>query len=64
MNAAGTTVTVADYSNQRIRQLTVGGNINTVGGTGSAGFCGDAGAATSACWYDPEGVAVTPGASM
>jgi len=59
VNAAGTTVTLADYSNQRIRQFTVGGNINTVAGTGSAGFCGDGGAALSACFYDPEGVAVT-----
>ena len=64
VNAAGTTVTIADYSNQRIRQFAVAGNpntgtINTVAGTGTVGFCGDSGAASSACFYDPEGVAVT-----
>jgi trimeric autotransporter adhesin len=64
VNAAGTTVTIADYSNQRIRQFTVAGNpntgtINTIAGSGTAGFCGDNGPAPSACLYYPEGVAVT-----
>ena len=59
VNGAGTTVTFADYYNQRVRQFTVGGNINTVAGTGTAGFSGDGGAATSANLYYPEGVAVT-----
>jgi hypothetical protein len=59
VNGAGTTVTFADFYNQRIRQFTVGGNINTVAGTGTAGFSGDGGAATSADLYYPEGVAVT-----
>lgn len=59
VNGAGTLVTFADYNNQRVRQFTVGGNINTVAGTGTAGFSGDGGAATSADLYYPEGVAVT-----
>ncbi len=59
VNGAGTTVTFADFYNQRIRQFTVGGNINTVAGTGTAGFSGDGAAATSAELYYPEGVAVT-----
>ena len=59
VNGAGTTVTFADFYNQRVRQFTVGGNINTVAGTGTAGFTGDGGAATSADLYYPEGVAVT-----
>jgi len=33
---SGTTITIADYYNQRIRQFTVGGNINTVAGNGTA----------------------------
>jgi len=59
VNGAGTVVTIADYYNQRVRQFTVGGNINTVAGTGTAGFSGDGAAATSAQLYYPEGVAVT-----
>jgi hypothetical protein len=59
VNSAGTVVTFADYNNQRVRQFTVGGDINTVAGTGTAGFTGDGGAATSADLYYPEGVAVT-----
>jgi hypothetical protein len=59
VNGAGTTVTIADYSNQRVRQFTVGGDINSVAGNGTEGFCGDAGPATSACFYYPSGVAVT-----
>jgi len=62
----GTTVTFADYYNQRIRQFTVGGNINTVAGTGSAcaGTCGEGGAATSAQLYYPIGVATTTGGTI
>ncbi len=61
VNGAGTLVTFADYNNQRIRQFTVGGNINTVAGNGTAcaGTCGEGGAATSAELYYPVGTAVT-----
>jgi len=61
VNSAGTVVTFSDYNNQRIRQFTVGGNINTVGGNGTAcsGVCGEGGAATSAELYYPVGVGVT-----
>ncbi len=58
VNSAGTTVWLADYYNLRIRSFTVSGNINTVAGDGSGGFCGDGGPATSACLYYPTGVAV------
>lgn len=56
---SGTTVTFADYQNQRIRQFTVGGNINTVAGNGTAcgGTCGEGGPATSAQLDYPVGVA-------
>ncbi len=68
VNAAGTLVTIADYSNYRVRQFTLTGipntgTINTVAGTGSPGFSGDGGPALSADLYEPEGVAVT-GASV
>ena len=57
----GTTITIADFYNQRVRQFTVGGNINTVAGNGSAcsGTCGEGGPATSAQVYNPVGVAST-----
>ena len=66
VNGAGTTVTFADYYNQRVRQFSVGGNINTVAGTGSAcqGTCGEGGPATSAGLYYPVGLAVTSGGTI
>lgn len=55
---SGTTVTIGDYNNQRVRQFTIGGNITTVAGSGTGGFCGDGSAATSACLNGPSGVAI------
>lgn len=58
---SGTTITFSDYYNQRIRQFTVGGNINTVAGNGSAcsGTCGEGGPAINAEVYSPVGLAAT-----
>jgi len=66
VNGGGTTVTIGDYNNQRIRQFTVGGNITTVAGNGTAcaGTCGEGGPATSAELYYPVGVAVTSGGTV
>jgi len=64
VNSAGTTVTISDEQNERIRQFTVGGNINTVAGNGTAcqnstsNTCGEGGLATSAELYYPVGLAV------
>ena len=65
-NGAGTVVTFSDYNNQRIRQFTVGGNITTVAGNGTAcsGVCGEGGTATSAELYYPVGVAETSGGKI
>jgi len=49
---------IADTNNQRIRKFTVGGNISTVAGTGTAGYSGDGGMATSALIDTPRGLAV------
>ena len=49
---------IADTNNNRIRKFTVGGNISTVAGTGTAGYTGDGGAATSARINKPQGVSV------
>ena len=52
-------VYIADRGNHRIRKVTVStGIITTLAGTGSAGYSGDGGAATSATLHYPEGVAV------
>jgi hypothetical protein len=47
---------IADTGNNRIRKFTVGGNISTVAGTGTAGYSGDGGLATSAQINNPYGV--------
>ena len=52
-------VYIANQGNNRIRKVTVStGIITTIAGTGSTGYSGDNGAATSATLYYPWGVAV------
>ena len=41
-------VYICDYSNNRIRKITLSGVITTIAGTGVAGFSGDGGLATNA----------------
>jgi sugar lactone lactonase YvrE len=57
VDSAGNTY-IADVSNNRIRKVTPAGIISTVAGTGSYGFSGDGGLATSAALEYPESVAV------
>lgn len=50
---------IADVSNNKIRKITASsGVITTIAGTGTPGFSGDGGAATSAKLYQPFSVAV------
>lgn len=49
---------IADETNHRIRQVTPDGTIRTIAGTGSAGFSGDGGPATSAQLNMPADVKV------
>ncbi len=49
---------IADSANHRIRKVTTGGVISTIAGTGTAGYSGDGGAATSAQLNTPRGLAV------
>lgn len=49
---------IADNSNNVIREVNAGGIISTIAGTGTAGFSGDGGAASSAQLNLPVGVAV------
>ena len=52
-------VYIADSSNHRIRMIDVStGDISTIAGTGSSGYSGDGGAATSAQLSSPHGVAL------
>src|SRR5262249_22815704 len=50
---------IADAGNNAVREVVQAtGNIITVAGTGTAGYSGDGGSATSAQLNDPSGVAV------
>src|SRR3954452_2246598 len=51
---------VADYANHRIRRISPSGQIRTVAGTGTAGYSGDGGPATSARLNWPLDVEPTP----
>jgi hypothetical protein len=51
---------IADTLNDRIREVSPTGIISTVAGTGTAGFSGDGGPATSAMIAAPRGLAALP----
>ncbi len=51
-------VFIADFANQRVREVTSNGVIQTVAGIGNQGFSGDGGAATSAEFHLPTDVAL------
>ncbi len=52
-------VYIADYSNQRIRKITIStGMISTIAGTGTASYSGDNGQATAATLNYAYGVAL------
>jgi hypothetical protein len=51
---------IGDNDSHSVRQVDAGGTITTVAGTGSAGFGGDDGPATSAQLFSPAGVALMP----
>jgi hypothetical protein len=54
------TLYIADHNNQRVRKVTADGVITTAAGTGTAGYSGDNGPATSAQLNNPMGVEVDP----
>ncbi len=51
-------VFISDQFNHRIRKVTPAGTISTIAGTGTSGFSGDNGPATSARLYYPLGLAL------
>jgi len=56
-DAAGN-VYIADQANNRIRMVNLADTINTIAGTGTAGFSGDGGLATLATLHGPSGIAL------
>jgi hypothetical protein len=59
MDAAGY-LYIADSKNHRVRRVDASGNITTFAGSGTQGFLGDGGPATSASLDTPMSVAVNP----
>ena len=55
---------IGEVMNHRVRQVDTLGTSLTVAGSGSGGFCGDNGPATSACISSAEGVAVSAAGSL
>ena len=59
VNASGLNLYIADTFNNVVREVNLTtGIITTIAGTGTAGYSGDGGPATSAELFDPSGVAV------
>jgi sugar lactone lactonase YvrE len=57
-------VYIADAGTHRVRKVSVSGMITTIAGSGSPGFSGDGGQATSAQLRAPQRVAVGPDATV
>ena len=63
VDAAGN-LYIADTLNQRIREVTTDGNIESIAGSGIAGYVGDGGPALNAQFFYPKGVAVSSSGSI
>jgi uncharacterized protein (TIGR03437 family) len=63
VDAAGN-LYIADDGHHRIRKVDAKGIITTVAGTGTMGYSGDGGPATSAQLYRPSGIAVDPAGNL
>ncbi len=57
-------VFIADEGNQRVREITAAGTLETVAGTGAVGFAGDGGLAGWARLSSPQSVAAGPDGSI
>lgn len=55
---------IADYGNHKIRKVDAAGTISTVAGTGTAGYSGDGGPATSATLNGPTGIEIDSAGSL
>jgi trimeric autotransporter adhesin len=59
MNAVGD-IYISDTGNHRVRVITASGDMNTLVGSGVAGFSGDGGPALTAQLNSPSGIAIDP----
>lgn len=55
---------VADSSNNRVREISTAGTINTIGGNGSYAYAGDCGPGSSAQLANPRDVAIDTGGNL
>jgi sugar lactone lactonase YvrE len=55
---------IAEYSSDLIRKVDTKGNISTYAGNGAFGFAGDGGAASSASFANPMGIAMDSGGNL
>lgn len=55
---------ISDSGNDRIRKVSLNGNITTIVGTGVGGFSGDGGPASQARLNSPSGIAIAPDGSL
>jgi len=55
---------IADSGNNRIRKVSASGIVTTIAGSGSHGFSGDGGPATSASFWGPPSIAVDPSGNL
>jgi len=60
----GGNLSIADVGNQRIRKVDLAGTIRSIAGTGTPGFSGDGGQATTAQLFYPAGVALDPSGNL
>jgi sugar lactone lactonase YvrE len=61
---SGGNVYIAEFGDFRIRKVGTDGNINTIAGTGTAGYSGDGSSATSATLFGPWGIALDSGGNL
>lgn len=61
---AGGGFLISETGNNVVRKVDASGKISTIAGTGSAGYSGDGGQATSAQLNEPEGTAVDPAGNI
>lgn len=67
LGPGNTSLFVAEYGQYMVRQISAldgSGTVTTVAGSGSYGFSGDYGPATSAQFYEPWSIAFTPSGHM
>lgn len=60
----GSAIYVSELGNHTVRRFTIGGSIQTIVGTGGAGFLGDNGSASLAKLNQPTGIVLDPAGNL